>query len=458
MSDDASANPAGARAARSGLVWLAAAAGMLVCVLALHPGQVPFDSAFQLWQARTGTYWNVTPVTMPLLWALLLRLTGEPASLLWLNLALFWSGIALCLDALRGPAPLRALLALACGLVPLSLVQMGHLLSDAHLAAALIFASGLIAEGIARRRRAALIGAVIVLVHAGGIRHNALLATLPLAVILVRALAGDAARLRTLAAGAAVIMLATVALSFALDRTFVVERRTTWPSIVLWDLAAISVEVDRLLLPAFTHGPDLSVAELVETGAFDPTTNTRLFERSRSGIGSGLGRGYAPEQLRDLRAAWCAAVTAHPLAWLRHRARTYRLLAGPAGGEPHGLTYFSGYTRFADNPETASPPLAPAWHAGFHTLAERLRAGIGFSAWPALAALVASAVLAWPRRRQPVGGFALACAASALAYAGGFFFFAPGAELRYLTWPIVLAPLVLAITLLGRNEVSAVPG
>ncbi len=439
-----------ARGPRSGLVWMAAALGTLLAVLVLHPGQYPFDSAFQLWQARSGDYWNVTPVSMPLLWSLLLHVFDDPSSLLWLNLAMYWTGIALCFDAVQGPRVLRGVLALACGLFPLSLVQMGHLLSDAHLAALLVLIAGLVADGLTARRRAPLVAALLLLVIAGGIRHNALLATLPFAVLLARALVAGSSARRAWMFGSAGIVLATLVVSFALDRVFVVERKTTWPSIALWDLAAISLEVDRLLLPDFTHGPGLSLAELRETGAFDPATNTRLFERSRSGIGSGLGRGYAPQELAGLRASWWSAVTTHPLAWLRHRARTFALLAGPARSEPHGLVYFAGYTRFADNPDRPPAALAADWNAGFYALAERLRPGWLFSAWPPLAMLALAGLLAWSRRREPLGVFVLASVASALLYAAGFFFLAPGAELRYLTWPIVLAPVALAIALVER--------
>ena len=457
MSEAAAPAIASARDPRSALVWTGAALGAVLTLLLLHPGQYPFDSAFQLWQARTANYWNVSPVSMPLLWSLLLRLFDDPASLLCLNLAMYWTGIAFCLDALRGPPPLRALLVLACGLVPLSLVQMGHLLSDAHLAGVLVLLSGLIADGMASARRSRLLAALPLLVYAGGIRHNALLATLPLAVLLAAWLARGAPRVRTRVLGSGAIVAATLVLSFALDRSFVVERKTTWPSIALWDLAAVSLEVDRLLLPDFTHGPGLSVAELRDTGAFDPTTNTRLFERSRSGIGSGLGRGYPPDQLAALRASWWSAVTAHPIEYLQHRARTFLLLAGSGTGDWQGLAYFAGYTRFADNPETASPAIAPAWHAGFHAYAERLRGTWLFSAWPALAMLVVAGVLAWRRRRQPPAALVLACSASALLYAAGFVVLAPGAELRYLTWPVVVAPLALAMAIAGRHARSTVP-
>lgn len=49
--------------------WVAAIAltGLVASLIVLYPGQYPFDSAYQFWQARTGTYSNLSPVTMPLL-------------------------------------------------------------------------------------------------------------------------------------------------------------------------------------------------------------------------------------------------------------------------------------------------------------------------------------------------------------------------------------------------------
>ncbi|HNR92449.1 MAG TPA: hypothetical protein PKO41_08490 [Dokdonella sp.] len=439
--------------------WLVAGAAMLgfaIALLLVHPGQYPFDAATQLWQARTGQFWNTTPVAMPLIWSLLLSLGGDAASLLVLNLALFWCGLGLCAAVLRGPAGWRALAMLAIGLQPLTLLQLGHLLSDAHLAAVLTCACGLVAHAATRGRRWSAWCAAILIVYAGCIRHNAILATLPLMPALAVVLAPRRAR----AAFVTALLALTFATSFALDRAFVSQRHTVWPSIALWDLAALSVASGELLLPPFSHGPGLDVAELVDTGAFDPTSNTFLFARSRSGMKSGLQKGseYAPGQLAAIRAAWSRAVLRHPLAYARHRLRTFALMAGIEVDGRRGIPYFIEYHAWADNPPVAAP-LAAAMHARLLDVGAQLRGG-GFwsSAWPALALAGLALIVSWRRRTRFMAHLAGLFAGSLLLHAAGFALIAPGAETRYLTWPIVFAPMALLLALGAGTTADATSG
>ena len=67
-----------------------------------------------------------------------------------------------------------------------------------------------------------------------------------------------------------------------------------------------------------------------------------------------------------------------------------------------------------------------------------------------LVSLVIVVGVALLRRRSLDSGLALGISASALLYAASFFVLAPSAELRYLTWPIVTAPLALAL-LIGQR-------
>lgn len=115
--------------------WIVAGAGALAAIVVLYPGQYPFDSAYQLWQARSGQFNDVSPVAMPALWSALLALGGGPALLLCVNLVMLWSGIALCVAAISESALGRAVLIIVFGMAPLTMIQMAHLLSDAHLAA-----------------------------------------------------------------------------------------------------------------------------------------------------------------------------------------------------------------------------------------------------------------------------------------------------------------------------------
>ena len=413
----------------------------------LYPGQYPFDSAFQIWQARTGEFSDITPVPMLALWSILLKLSGDPGSLFVLNLAMFWAGLGLAARAMRGNIAWRAGAVLACGMNPLALVQMSHLLSDAHLAAVLMLALGLIASATRSRQSTPLWIAAVLIIYAGTIRQNALIAVLPLGPLVAQwLLRGRPANLRTVLLAAMSACVLSGALGFALDRVLVVDRRPLWPMLALWDLAAISVATDELQLPAFTHGDGLSAMELSETGAFDPVTAASLFAHSRSGIGSGLNRPYPPEQRKQLARIWVTAILDHPSAWLAHRMRTMALLCGRHHEQPSGVAYYRDRAAFRDN-----PPLPDAWFPvaqdGFYALSERLSTGWGFSAMPYLLMHAAVALVAWLRRRENDPLLVISIAASALLYSASFFILAPSTELRYLTWPIVSAPFALALAI-----------
>jgi hypothetical protein len=433
------------------LPWIAAGVGLLATVLILYPGQYPFDSAYQWWQARSGQFNNQSPVAMTALWWLMLRFTANPATLFCLNLAMFWTGLALCFTAVRAHGAVRIALLFICGMAPLALVEMAHLLTDAHLAAVLVLATGLAAWGLAEAKRAALVASLALLLYAGVVRYNALAAIIPPGVVIATALSRGRANVwRTRLLAATSIVCLPLVTGVALDRALTTQRVTVWPTIALWDLAAVSVDTGTLLLPSYTHGQGLSVDELRETGAFDPTANTFLFQATRSGMRDGLLVPYTPEQLRALRRTWIDAMRHHPLAYARHRLRTFRLLVGPHRGPKQAVPYFVSRTRYQDNPPLPAA-LDQRLQDRFYAFASTLRPSWMFAALPYLILALVALVVGWKRRDQPVPRLGAAVAGGALLYAVALLPLAPAADLRYLTWPIVAGPLVLALVLFGRS-------
>jgi hypothetical protein len=446
--DGSVAQPAGvAQGWRHALPWIVAAACAGVAIVVLYPGQFAFDSAHQWWQARTGRFSNGSPVAMVAVWALLLDLTGNPAALLCLNLVLYFAGLALCVIVTAERAISRVLLLVAIGILPLGLTQMAHVLTDAHVAAVMVLATGFLATGLATRRRMPLAICGALLVYAGCIRYNALAAVVPYAVVLALGLVPvTKPRWQAPVIIVAVIASSTLAIAALLDRGLVRERVSVWPTIALWDLAAISIDEGTLLLPSFTHGEGLTVDELVRTGAFDPTVNVALFERSRSGMRDGYGYPYSKEEQRALARAWLDAVRDHPAAYVRHRLRTFALMTGRHDAPVHGVAYFRSRIAFADNPPLPSP-LAPRAQDAFYGLTANLAPGWSFAALPYLGVALAAGVLGAMRRDLATGRVAIALSASALLYAASYVPLAPAADLRYLTWPIVAAPIALAFAL-----------
>lgn len=436
------------------MIWLMIMIGFGISLSLLYPGHYSFDSAYQYWQARTGKFSNVTPVPMIGLWSVLLDVFGNPASLLCLNLGLFWAGLGLCFASRTMPLALAATGIAVCGLSPLVLMQMGHLLSDAHVAALLVLATGLFATCRVGDSGYKVCFAFLLIVYAGCIRQNALAAVVPFGAV-AASIMFPPPRLRILLAGAVVTALITLAVSTAFDRTLAVERRPLWPMLAIWDLAAMSVASNQLLLPAFTHGPGLDVEELRETRAFDPVSAAPLFARSRSGMKSGLEGAFSVEQQRELAASWLSALRDHPSAYLGHRMRTSALLFGRHGSETSGLAYYPTQTSYRDNPE-----LPARWNPSAHQylvdLADRLVSTWFFSALPYLLIHLTIWVLAARRRQHPHATIVLGVTSSALLYSASFVILAPSAELRFLTWPIIAAPLVAMLWFAAPRNLATI--
>lgn len=434
-----------------GGVALAALAGFAIALAVLYPGQYPFDSAYQLWQARHGAFSNITPVPMIGVWSLLLKAFGSPGSLLCLNLAMFWTGLGLCAHALRAPEWLKVSGLALVGLNPLTLVQMAHLLSDAHMTGAMFLGIGLIARALNGGTRLALISACLLFVYAGTIRQNALVAVVPLGPLALIALRpGKPVGMKlgivsTMVAGILALIAGT-----ALDRLLATERRELWPMLALWDMAAISVATDQLQLPPFTHGAGLDVNELRDTGAFNPVSVTYLFSNSRSGMNNGFLVPYSAEQRHAIARAWWKAIGDHPLAYLAHRAETTRLLFGKQSGASHGIPYYRARTAYRDNPALPTPWF-DSLQQGLYAIADQLQSTWLFSALPYLLIDAAAFALAWTRRRSWQAAIALGMSSSALLYAASFLVLAPSAELRYLTWPIIAALPALGLALSARQ-------
>lgn len=432
------------------LIALAALAGLAFSLAVLFPGQYGFDSAYQLWQARTGMFSNITPVPMMAVWSALLNIFNSPASLLCLNLTMFWAGIGLCFRAMRVPVWLKVSGILVVGLNPLSLVEMAHLLSDAHMTAVMLLGVGLMAQTLRGGSRSALTAACLLLVYAGTIRQNALVAIIPFGPLALLALRPENHMGKRLAMAAMLVAgVSCGILATTLDRVLVTERHIVWPMLALWDLAAISVRTDELQLPPFTHGDGMSVDELRETGAFNPVSATYLFSSSRSGVNDGFTKPYTADQRSRIGKAWWAAVADHPVAYLAHRAQTATLLFGKQSGAPHGMPYIQARMRYLDNPPLPEPWLAQAQQR-LYRLANRLTRTWLFSALPYVVINAIALMLAWRKRREMQAAIAVATSCSALIYAASFLLLAPSAELRYLTWPIVAAVPALAFALSSR--------
>jgi hypothetical protein len=439
------------------LPWLLAAGGVAFDVAAWWPGQMSFDSAYAWWQARGGTGSDIVPPGFSNAWRIGQWFADGPQALFVFHLALFWAGLALLAQALLRSRTAIVALMLLVGGAPLPMLLRGHVWTDVGLFAALTFASGLLAGATPRAPQLArLTFALLALLYANAMRHNALPAIMPLAAWWawqVCAGSGSASG-RVSRTRVATVALAVLALAFGCNRWMAARSGPhvpLWPLAAEYDLAALSVAGQRMLLPDFMIGDGLEIGELAanlhEWSALPLLTGTR----------HGMRAPFEPPPLSEtdlsrLRSAWLDAIAAAPREWLLHRWRVTRALLGTHAQDwPLELVYVDTEYAFRDNPPVA--PNAGVLHASLIGWAREHVASGWLAAWPYLALGLLAAPPAWARRRQPGARAALALLASAWLYLLPLCVLAASAEVRYVAWSCVaslLAFVAIAFAALPR--------
>jgi hypothetical protein len=422
-----------------GLVPLAAGfAAFAVCVAVLFPGWMSYDSSHQFWQVRTGEFTNLSPVVMTALWSAVHALVPRPSALFLLHLAAYWSGIVLLAFALWRGALARTCFILGTGFVPPAIVILGHLWTDASLIAALSLAFGLTVAGLVRRQRWSLALALPAILYAGAVRHNSLLAIVPLAALWAhawlqageRGRAAAPARRTKLAGVALLVVFASFAGGRLLDQALVRERVSTWALLVLWDLAGMSLQSQQLLIPEVARTPETNLLNLRDR--FSPFACVPLFTgpgRVRHGL---EGEQFDAGELAVLRRAWLQAIVAHPGSYLRHRMAVAKRLFGSYRGHAEGLFFVPEWVAFRDNPPGEA--VLTGWGARLAEGVRRTRGWVIYTPALHLAIALAATALGWRRRDEPAGQVALALAGSGLFLVLPLIVAAPGTELRYSGW------------------------
>src|SRR5450432_1616433 len=427
-------------------LWVVGAAGALAYAIVFSPRAMSFDSAYQWWQARSGESTNIQGVGMIWLWRADNAVAPGPGAIFLLQLLLFWSGLAMIAQHLSAPTAWRVAFMLVVAAAPVCFVLLSHVWSDAMLMAVLSFAVGIMLHACGRPRLL-LLPAYALLFLAVTLRHNAAAAVFPLLVYMEHLRTANADRgtgkpLRILGIALLVAMIFQFA-GTQLERT-VDQPRTMFAATAQWDLAAISLDVGEILLPSKTHGPGLTLDDLRQ--AFEPYTNTSLFERTRAGMMQPYLSPGDPMN-GEIRRAWIDAIIAHQREYLAHRWRLTRELFGSKSRDwPYGLVYFDGAYQFDGNPPVT--PNTSRAHAWCLRLFDAIRDSVLLSTWPYLCLSLIALTLAWRRRHRADMGPAFAVLASGMLYAVPLPLLAPAAELRYTGW-ICLATLIGAALVLA---------
>ena len=398
-------------------------------VLWAWPGFTNVDTFNQYWQARNGPLRDWHPPIMAALWRILPFMQQGRKSMFLLQMACYWLAVLLLGGAVMRWRRRCGWLVLALAVMPPQLWLVAEVAKDAHMAISLLLAFALLLHYRLQAKKIPLwAGGIISLFLGYGllVRYNAPFAVIPLAIYALRP--GWCARPYGFAAACMLALPASLLFSDAVNhRVLSAVRENPSHGLLIYDIAGTGYYSGDAALV----GNGVTSARLEE--CYHPTTSDTL--RECDDIWSQVPSPHLAD-------TWRAAVLAHPLAYLQHRAAHFNYAIAFAVG-------FNSNSPYAFMPEIARRDDLP------------LPAKLSLRQWlllpltaPAFALLLGAVLgaLLWPRRQQPLPQATLLLLLSAGGYSCAYFFVSVAPWLRYQCWPLLAIYLAVPMYLAGRQQ------
>jgi hypothetical protein len=437
------ATPARAAALHVPAVLLVSAlvtAGFTLTLLVFYPGYMTIDATYIHTYIEGWHYGDWQSPVMSVLWALIDPIAPGAASMFLLTAALYWLGFAVLALALARRSLWLAALPPLLALVPPAFAFVGMIWRDVLFAAVWLVAAAVIfaaADRAGRWRRAAQLLALALIAFGVLLRPNAILAAPLLAAYALWPTRFAWKRL-------ALFYVPAVVLGYALVQVVYYDmldarRENPLHSIMVFDLGGITYFAGENQFPvSWTPEQD---AMFLTRSCYDPvhwdtywTTDPCRFVMQRLERKDDVIFGTP-----RLVAAWERAITAHPLAYLEHRAAF--------------LWTFLARTNLTlplyDSPATA-PFAKNRYFTALVSLHDALKDTVLFRPGFWLVLATAFCALGWRARNTPAGAFAWGAAGSGAVYVLSFFPVGVATDFRYAYW-CVLAVLAAAVPVLRAS-------
>jgi hypothetical protein len=423
------------------LVMVAVASAVPVAVF--RPGLLNRDS-LRMYRGAIGVEpiddWNSPFLSLML--RLLHAVHVGPAGYVILQSLAFFAGVVMLCRAVN--LSLRA----TCGVVllvilfPPTLPWLATVEKSASMGCVVVLLVGLLALRPGSGKPWAFdLGIIMASVIAMLCRANALALVVPLLFLWRSSLAAGTLprRLAHAALFAGLALIAFFAGAWLIATAFKVQRTFPEQALYSWDLAAISVARNEMLLPRTIYPGTTETLR----AQYNPVTANHLLFPELSGLPGrpAARRTQDPGEMRELRAAWMRAIIANPGPYLRHRVLAFRngLSLDLRQEAVDSWHYWNGGVD--PNPFGITSRAVPWLFEYYRTWRET----VFFRQFPYLGILlVLTAWFAWRRHSL---GFGLA--ASSLVYFGHHLLVAPSPSLRNY-YPAVFASLCCAILLADR--------
>jgi hypothetical protein len=326
------------KSAQHHLVFYVSLVCSILTIVIYYPGYMSADSVEQLRQARFGVTNNIYPPLMAYIWSVTDKIIPGPGGMLILHNLVFWFALALIAYVVVKQWWLQSVWVIAAGFWPPTFATIGTIWKDVGMQVFLLAAIAAVLYAGYARRLWPLAVAMLCIFIGSGYRLNGVAGALPLTALVVIEFATFVPT--HLPKFHAFLMRQRLKPAFyavsTLGGTWIILSAVTFvqnyhltnlhfeASVMLADLAGISVEQGRNLLPPYITG-DVTAADL--QGMYTPLHGNSLGDptvRTLLGIQhpSPKALGYRPlteEQVRDIRERWVKAVFDNLGSYLHNR-------------------------------------------------------------------------------------------------------------------------------------------
>ena len=428
------------------LVFLTTAAGYALTLLVFYPGYSTVDARYVYAEAQAWQFGDWQSPVMAVLWRLVDPIAPGSLSMFLLAATLYWLSFGLLALVAVRHVPWLGLVTPLLAFVPPAFFFVGLVWRDILFGIIWLFAAvlALVAAERAGRLRIIIQAFALLLVALGVLlRPNAIFAAPFLAAYVLWPARFDVRR-------TAIIFLPAVVLSYALVPLVYygvldAKRQNPLHSILVFDLGGTTRFSGENQFPVTWSAEQTA---LLTSKCYDPVRWDSYWHVPPCPFV--MQRLERPDDIvfgtPRLVAAWWQAVSAHPLAYLRHRA-TF-------------MWQFLARSNLVLPVWDWLDPASSYGHRRYFTplvaLHDRLQPTLLFR--PGLWLVLAMAIggLAWRTRSTPAGAFAVSVTASGVVYVMTFFAVGVAADFRYAYW-CVLATLAGAVAaVLARYEQRAV--
>jgi hypothetical protein len=284
------------------------------------PGIMQPDSISQYAQAVSGVYDDHHPALMAFVWRYLDYMHKGPGLILVLNLLLLYSSVYFLIKSTVNKKIKYLLLLIP--VIPNILLYSGHILKDVNFTFCFLFVNCYLAYISVHKKLLGIFGSLglfIILLYGTAIKFQA--QYLAIITLFWFALIFNNYKINYK------IFLKFIAIIFIFYyvlisiNNYLVPKKSkseAWQFVKMYDIAAISIAINKDLLPDFIKLPEYSEKEM-QTRFHYKSVDPLVFGDSKIGQKPILHKTYDEIQLKELINIWRNAVLSHPLCYLKHR-------------------------------------------------------------------------------------------------------------------------------------------